>query len=90
MPRWPTTRRAAWYAAQFPEHVHSSRSDPGAPYSCVAAVKQGDPTWLGFVNSVFRDRHDSASISNPTVSHSSGTFGDSVTLPSAGFPTELS
>ncbi len=77
-----------WYAAQFPDK-YKFAPDPWGTHSYVAAVKQGDPTWLGFVNSVFHAAMtglDFETYREPFERY----FGDSLALPPAGFPTELS
>ncbi|MCA9880552.1 MAG: transporter substrate-binding domain-containing protein [Thermomicrobiales bacterium] len=79
---------ARWFAAQFPDK-YKFAPDPWGTHSYAAAVKQGDPTWLGFVNTVFHSAMtglDFDSYREPFERY----FGDELVLPSAGFPTELS
>ena len=77
-----------WYAAQFPDK-YKFAPDPWGTHSYAAAVKQGDPTWLGFVNTVFHSAMTGLDFDAYRVPFET-YFGDSLELPSAGFPTELS
>lgn len=79
---------ARWFAAQFPDK-YKFAPDPWGTHSYAAAVKQGDPTWLGFVNTAFHSAMtglDFDSYREPFERY----FGDELVLPPAGFPTELS
>ncbi|MFT4039381.1 MAG: transporter substrate-binding domain-containing protein [Thermomicrobiales bacterium] len=78
---------ARWNATQFPDR-YKAAGDTWGTHSYVAAVKQGDPTWLGFVNSVFHAAItglDFESYREPFERY----FGESVQLPAPGYPMEL-
>lgn len=79
---------AQWFTAQSPEK-YKYAPDTWSTHSYVAAVKPGDQAWLNFVNSVFHAAMtglDFDSYREPFERY----FGAAITLPPAGYPTELS
>ena len=77
-----------WLIQQFPDRY----KEPGVgwmPNSYAAAVKPGDPIWLNWVNSVFKEALMGVDFATMQASYKKW-FGLDIKSPNIGFPSEFS
>jgi polar amino acid transport system substrate-binding protein len=79
---------AQWYTRQSPDK-YKYAPDPWSTHSYAAAIKPGDLVWLSFVNTVFHSAMTGLDFDLYSAAFEK-YFGDALTLPPPGFPTELS